>query len=213
MLHKLSSSRILGGIIFLVCLVNPVAAHNVKTDADVGATFHIEPNHNPRAGEPAKAWFALTRQGGQLIPLEQCDCQLAVYAQSDAESDSPILNPPLKAISAEQYQSIPGADIVFPKAGIYELKISGSPKSGTDFQPFKLTYTVTVIPGIAAPVESPAVEKTESNQSTPVAIAPAETISSGQNYRLQWMIRAIAAGAILGIVSLWIVAQRGKSNR
>ncbi len=51
---------------------------------------------------------------------------------------------PLKAISAEKYQGIPGADIVFPKAGIYELELSGTAKNKANFKPFKLTYTVTV---------------------------------------------------------------------
>jgi len=38
----------------------------------------------------------------------------------------------------QQYQGIPGADITFPRAGIYELKLSGTPKAG--FKPFALTY-------------------------------------------------------------------------
>ncbi|EGJ34681.1 hypothetical protein LYNGBM3L_12900 [Moorena producens 3L] len=126
----------------------PIISHNIKTSADVGATFHIEPNHNPRAREPALAWFALTRQGGQLIPLEQCDCQLVVYSKSSSDQgNSPILEPQLKAISAEKYLGIPGADLVFPKAGVYELVLSGTPKSGASFKPFEIKYDVTVTPG------------------------------------------------------------------
>lgn len=140
MLSKSSFKKIFGGIIILF-LVNPVFAHNVKTDANVGATFHLEPDHNPRAGEPAIAWFALTRQGGVLIPLEDCDCHLTVYSQ-----DKAIANPPLKSISVEQYQGIPSAEIIFPAVGIYELEITGRPKSGDDFQPFTFSYTVTVRP-------------------------------------------------------------------
>jgi hypothetical protein len=110
----------------------------------VGATFHLEPNHNPRAGETSNVWFALTRKGGQIIPLSQCNCQLKVYPQSSGQQKAKVLSPPLKAVSAEQYQGIPGADIVFPSAGVYELEISGTPKDGSQFRPFKLTYTVTV---------------------------------------------------------------------
>ena len=54
------------------------------------------------------------------------------------------MQPPLKAISAERYKGIPGADIVFPKAGIYELELSGTAQNKANFKPFKLTYTVTV---------------------------------------------------------------------
>jgi len=39
------------------------------------------------------------------------------------------MKPTLKPVSAQQYQGIPGADITFPRAGIYELKLSGTPKA------------------------------------------------------------------------------------
>lgn len=137
---------ILSSLVVLSCSIEPTLAHTIKTDSDVGATFHLEPNHNPRAGESSRVWFALTRRGGQSIPLSQCNCQLKVSPQSSAQK-AKVINPPLKAISAEKYQGIPGADLVFPSAGIYELEISGTPKAGSQFQPFKLTYTVTVAPG------------------------------------------------------------------
>jgi hypothetical protein len=56
-----------------VLTVNSVFAHEVEVSGDVAATFHLEPNHNPRAGEKSRVWFALTRKGGQIIPLEQCN--------------------------------------------------------------------------------------------------------------------------------------------
>jgi hypothetical protein len=121
-----------------------VLAHEVEVSGDVAATFHLEPNHNPRAGQPARVWFALTRRGGQIIPLEQCNCKLAVYPKNRKDGDKPLMQPPLKAVSAEKYQGIPGADIVFPKAGIHELELSGKTQNKANFKPFKLTYTVTV---------------------------------------------------------------------
>ncbi|MDY6781295.1 MAG: hypothetical protein SW833_01855 [Cyanobacteriota bacterium] len=130
----------------------PAIAHTVKTDADVGATFHIEPNHNPRAGETARAWFALTRKGGTLIPLEKCNCQLWVYSKL-TKGTSPVLQPPLQAIDAEQYRDVPGAEIVFPEPGLYELELRGTPKETGAFQPFEFTYTVTVSPGTPVKLE------------------------------------------------------------
>ncbi len=171
----------------------PVLAHNVKTDADVGATFHIEPNHNPRAGEPTKAWFALTRAGGEIIPLAECDCQLAVYSQTAPEGEKPILEPTLEGITAEQYQGIPGADLVFPKAGSYELRLTGSSKSGDAFQPFQLSYTVNVSNGqVASP--SP----------TEIASSPreAETVSSHASIT-QWLIPGVIIALILGVGIWW----------
>jgi hypothetical protein len=125
--------------------MNPAIGHTVKTATDVAATFHLEPSHNPKAGEPARIWFALTKAGGQLIPLSDCDCQLAVKQGAEA-----IAIVPLKAITAEQYQGIPGGEMVFPKVGIYQLIFSGKAKEENAFQPFELKYEVTVQPGKAA---------------------------------------------------------------
>ena len=155
MFRLLSKSKSLGLLVFGGLLIetgilplpqpNTTAiAHEVEVSGDVAATFHLEPNHNPRAGETAKVWFALTRRGGQIIPLEQCNCKLAVYPKNRKQGDKPLMQPPLKAVSAERYKGIPGAEIVFPKAGIYELEISGTAKIAANFKQFKLTYTVTV---------------------------------------------------------------------
>ena len=190
----------------MIFQIAPAIAHNIKASGNVAATFHIEPNHNPKAGETSKAWFALTRQGGKLIPLTECNCKLEVNLKSHPKgivnreevtenkeeviidshspnrakhldiksSVSPMTHPPnasplhqspistshslkptLKSISAEQYQGIPGADIIFPQAGAYELEFSGTPKAGADFQPFKFSYTVTVRAGRNTPTVSP----------------------------------------------------------
>ncbi len=130
----------------ITVVTHNVLAHNVEISNEVAATFHIEPNHNPRVGQETQAWFALTRRGGQTIPLSECNCQLKVYAlprQAEAEA---ILNPSLQAINVEKYQEIPGAKIVFPQPGAYELEISGMAKDGNSFKPFNLSYTVNVRP-------------------------------------------------------------------
>ncbi|MFN6481579.1 MULTISPECIES: hypothetical protein [unclassified Nostoc] len=140
-------------LLFLGCLVlsitnlSPVSAHKVEVAGDVGGTLHIEPNDNPRAGEPNQAWFALTRRGGRAIPLSQCNCQLAVYAEPYAAGEPPLLEPELKPVAAERYQGIPGAEVVFPKPGIYELQLNGKPVSGARFKPFEFKFEVTVTGG------------------------------------------------------------------
>lgn len=140
-------------LLFLSCLVisitniYPVSAHKVEVSGDVGGTLHIEPNDNPRAGEPSQAWFALTRRGGRVIPLSQCNCQLAVYAQPYAAGEPPLLEPQLEPVAAERYQGIPGAEVVFPKPGIYQLQLNGKPVSGARFKPFEFKFEVTVAGG------------------------------------------------------------------
>lgn len=155
MLHRLMTrDKKWGWLVFLGLLVAPASAHTVKVSGDVAALFHINPNHNPRAGQPSLAWFALTRKGGQQIPFEQCNCKLAVYPEPHQEGSQPLLEPTLKPVAADQYQGIPGAYITFPKAGNYELELSGTPKAGATFKPFTLSYEVTVQPGGASPSNS-----------------------------------------------------------
>ena len=127
--------------------VSPASAHKIKTDAEVGATLHIEPNDNPRAGEPAKTWFALTRKGGKVIPLSECDCELKVYKEPLKPESSPVLQPALRGVSAEKYQGIPGTEITFPQPGAYQLKLSGYAINPGSFQPFELEFPVTVAVG------------------------------------------------------------------
>ncbi|AFY44006.1 hypothetical protein [Nostoc sp. PCC 7107] len=140
-------------VLLLFCLaiaithIHPVLAHKVQVAADVGATLHLEPNDNPRAGEPTQAWFALTRKGGQTIPLAQCNCQLAVYAEPHTPSEPALLEPSLQPVAAERFQGIPGAEITFPKPGIYQLQLNGKPAKGASFQPFNLKFEVTVAAG------------------------------------------------------------------
>ncbi|MEP0850991.1 MULTISPECIES: hypothetical protein [Cyanophyceae] len=138
-------------LILLTLLITPASAHKVQIAEDVGGTLHIEPNDNPKAGEPSLAWVALTRKGGQVIPLQECNCKLSVYSQPRTQQTTPLLSPPLKAISTEGYQGIPGASVVFPSPGAYQLQLSGTPASGADFKPFELKFTVTVAAGAKVP--------------------------------------------------------------
>ena len=176
MLPHFSTNKSFGWLLFLTIFVaTPVAAHEVKTAQDVGGTFHIEPNDTPTAGKPEIAWFALTQKGGKKIPLEQCNCKLAVHIQPHTEGSPPLLQPPLKEISSKQYKTIPSAKIVFPKAG-------------ANFKPFELSYEVTVAPGVAAPT------KTNSQAaSVPTINAQSEQPDN------RWLIPAIAIATILGL--------------
>jgi hypothetical protein len=132
-------------IVSLLTVVSiPAIAHNVEISEEVAATFHIEPNHNPQVNQPTTAWFALTRRGGNSIPLSQCNCTLRVYSVPRTNNVKPLLKPRLIPLNVEKFQEIPSAKITFPQAGTYELEISGTAKDHS-FTPFKLTYTVNVV--------------------------------------------------------------------
>ncbi|MBD2499754.1 hypothetical protein [Anabaena azotica] len=184
---------LLGCVALSTTDIYPATAHKVETTPDVGATLHIEPNDNPRAGESTITWFALTRKGGKVIPLVQCNCQLAVYAQPHTPGEPALLEPSLKPVNAEIYQGIPGADITFPKPGIYQLQLSGKPTSGANFKPFEFKFEVTVAAGNRVDTQNN--QNVNNNQSVAV-----ETES---NSIPLWAI-AIPIVAILGTVfAIW----------
>jgi hypothetical protein len=150
----LGSSILLTLIVSSITINQSAEAHKVKTTEDVGATIHIEPNDNPRAGEASKVWFALTRKGGKVIPLSECKCQLAVYAEPHAVKEPALLEPILQPVAVERYKGIPGTEITFPRPGAYQLELRGRPASGESFKPFELKFQVTVAAGSATVVKT-----------------------------------------------------------
>lgn len=171
-IRQISYALTVGCALFAI----PSWAHEVEVAGEVAGIWHIEPNHNPKAGEPTTVWVALTRKGGQLLPLEQATCQLSVYTQPRKPGDQPLLQPPVKAIAAEQYQGIPAAEVRFPKTGLYQLQLSCSPKTTGAFQPFQMDYQVTVAQSGSTPVAptdkslQPAQAATRRNLTLPRAV-------------------------------------------
>jgi len=116
---------------------------------DVAAVFHIEPEHNPRAGKPSLTWFALTRKGGQLILLQQCNCQLAVYRTAsgrlptiDEANAQASISPAVSRHSWSGYHISQSRNL--------RAEVEWHTESRESFKPFALTYEVTVQPGNSA---------------------------------------------------------------
>lgn len=194
---KLSKITILGWVLFLYALITtPVNAHETERTSNVGATLHIEPDDSPRAGETVLTWFALTQRGGKIISLEECNCQLALYAQPHKEGTAPLQQPQLKPVSVTRYQNIPGADITFPAAGAYELELKGTPKAGVNFPPFELEFEVAVAPGKVTPA---------STNPVPAATTTPVAVSSDRSNPPSWLTPAIAIAVILTPAIAWIV--------
>ncbi|MDM3845387.1 MAG: hypothetical protein PT118_21715 [Aphanizomenon gracile PMC644.10] len=160
---------ILSGLI--VATNTQVLAHTVKISADVGGTIHLEPNDNPRAGEVTQTWFALTRKGGKVIPLKDCNCRLAIYAEPHVAGEPALIEPRLKSIQAERYEGIPGAEITFPKPGAYQLQLSGKPVTEGSFKPFELKFFVTVATGKAVDISQLEQNVNENQQGTTIGLA------------------------------------------
>lgn len=205
MSYQLCRKTVFLGIL-LTGFIDSAEAHNVAVTEDIAGTWHIEPNHSPKAGEPATVWIALTRKGGQILPLEQADCSLKVYSQPQKPDAQPILSPPLKAIAAEQYQGIPGADIIFPTTGLYQLKLACAPKLEGDFTPFQMDYEVTVSSGVTA---TPQVVPSSEAQTLPTpaaSITPSSTAqpSSPLAQAIGLGMGVIAVIVLLGLVRRWL---------
>ena len=125
--------------------IHPANAHQVQVADDIGGTLHIEPDDRPRAGENVLMWFALTRRGGTPLHLEECDCAVQVFEQPLLAGATPVASPTLEPVEAENYTGIPGANLTFPDIGAYTIVISGAPMAADDFQPFELSFDVTVV--------------------------------------------------------------------
>ncbi len=189
----------------LSLLNTQVLSHNIKTDGNVGVTFHIEPDHSPQAQQPSQAWFVLTRKGGDIISLSECDCQLNIYSQSDNSQLVP--KPTLKPISPEQYQNIPGADIVFPKAGIYDLELAGKPNDNNSFKPFSVNYSVTVSPSIIR--ETPTPENNIISSTENLDTPSNSTTSNGLSFPLISTLVGIGLMGFLG--GFWWLKNKQKT--
>jgi len=189
-----------------VRVTHPILAHQVELSGEVGATLHVEPNDNPRAGEPSVTWFALVTQGGQPVPLAACNCELAVYALPRQSGDSPVAEPPLTPLSAEGYQSIPSAVITFPTVGEYELLLMGSSMGDPAFEPFELSFDVLVARGTqvkdsqaeteAAPTETNAADSAASTTNRPVDTTANTAGNNGMGTVMIILILSAVIGSI-----------------
>jgi hypothetical protein len=190
------SKTLLGTALLVAVSAIPAIAHNVEVAGEVAGTWHVEPDHNPRSGEPAKVWIALTRKGGAVLPLTQANCRLAVFPQPYTEGDKPLLQPELKAIAVEQYEGIPGAEVVFPQPGLYEMELSCTPKEEGTFAAFEMQSPVTVVGGV--PSASPPVEN---------LVGTAEGVDEPPG--INWGVTS--AGAAIGVavgIAIWIMLRK-----
>lgn len=126
--------------------IAPLHAHQQQTNANsVGAMIHLEPDDSPHAGKPSTTWFMLTRPNKDIIAPSKCNCRVVVY---NAQKQRIFHHLPLSTMPVEGHQKGHEAirtTITFPKPGSYTVLLSGESKDGS-FNPFKLTFPVTVRP-------------------------------------------------------------------
>ncbi|MGF1569444.1 MAG: hypothetical protein ACFCVD_15485 [Nodosilinea sp.] len=188
-------------------LALPGQAHEVDVAADVGGTLHIEPNDTPKAQEQSQIWIALTREGGEVIPLSACDCALTIAA--DLASATPLAQPPLQPVSAEGYENIPGANVTFPAVGTYIVTLTGAPNGTVDFTPFELIFPVTV--AAAAALAPPAPAADSAGASADIAVtAPDSTTHPNPKPNSTGRILALAGLGLGAGALVWAWPKKGK---
>lgn len=124
-------------LLALLLVSAPALAHDLVRDGNVGALLHLEPDDAPAARAPTRAWFEVNGRGAQAITLANCVCTLNVYAgraQAGAVSTS------LPRLTTEKNRL--RADLIFPVVGAYTLVLTGQPRSGASFAPFRLEWVV-----------------------------------------------------------------------
>lgn len=110
------------------------SAHVLKTDGDIGVVLHINPDDNPVSGQATQYELSF-QQATRQFRLAQCLCRITFL------KDSTVLATNTLAATSDQVSE---DTYIFPKAGVYTLRVTGEPKQPGDFQKFSLDYIVRV---------------------------------------------------------------------
>jgi len=129
-------------IVLLLALGVPAvaSAHILKVDGHIGAVLHINPDDNPTAGSSTDFVISFTDDTGGFS-LPQCRCNVSIL-----ENGKTVTTQPLAASS----EAVSDNHYTFVKPGVYDMRLSGTPKAPEAFQPFTLDYEVRVTGGQAA---------------------------------------------------------------
>ncbi len=91
--------------------------------------MHVSPDDAPISRVTTSLFFFFTDMDGKFsLPL--CDCMVEVFRK-----DKKVISTPL------QYTNL---NLVFPKEGVYKLRVSGAPNSSLAFKAFSVEYDVRV---------------------------------------------------------------------
>lgn len=127
-------------LLAFLCLAGlPAWAHVVATDGEIGVTMHVDPDDAPVTGSPTRFYFWFNDTSGRLNPA-QCVGTFSVLSGTDTVASQPLFSP-----SAQGLVSV--HDVPFAKRGVYTVRVTGKPQTGSSFQPFALEYTIRVSPG------------------------------------------------------------------
>ncbi len=134
----------LGICFFLGRSTQPISAHVLQSDGDVGAVLHIDPDDDPIANSPATLIFELKDRTDKFQP-SNCDCSVTVLSEGKN-----IFSQAVFQNNSEPTESSASILFTFPQKGVYQVVLAGKPKQENTFQPFSLTYDIRVSREVAA---------------------------------------------------------------
>jgi hypothetical protein len=124
-------------LISLCVITRPVSAHVLKSDRDIGAILHIDPDDSPVSGRPT-TYILYFSDVSNRFTLPKCTCTVSVK-----ENGQTIASQSLARTSLLTSTNV----FTFPKADVYTLAISGKAITLGSFQSFSLNYLVRVESG------------------------------------------------------------------
>lgn len=124
--------------LLLFTFPSPVSAHVLKSDGNIGAVLHIDPDDDPIVGSPAGFFFEFKDKQNRFTP-QNCDCTFSV-----TEDGKQLFSRPLFQNSQNPSLENSSVFFTFPERNVYQVKVSGTPNTPGAFQSFTLTYDVRV---------------------------------------------------------------------
>lgn len=104
-------------------------AHVLKTDGAIGAVLHVNPEDDPIAQEESQLYFEF-KDRNNTFSVNDCDCRVTVTANDKEIYREQLINDTFS--------------FVFPEKNLYFVTLYGSPKDGSLFESFTLTYDIRV---------------------------------------------------------------------
>ena len=124
-------------MIIVLAVSTTASAHVLKTDNQIGAVFHIEPDDNPESGTPVTYQLVFNDTSGRF-KLTDCTCTVTLQNnQGTVKSETIQTNR-----THDVHQTV-----TFPEADVYTLIVRGEPKQAGAFQSFRLSYSIRVTDG------------------------------------------------------------------
>jgi len=125
------------GLIVFGAMAHHALAHVLKSDGDIGAVVHIDPEDDPIVGQPATFFFDFKDRTNKFS-LGACTCTASITNRGQE-----VFSAPLAGVGSGSELS-PFFQYTFPEKSLYTVVVSGKPNVEGAFQPFTLRYDIRV---------------------------------------------------------------------